>query len=98
MDSLVDSISMKLESWQQYRASSDWSQDELVPAEVQSRLPKDMLPLVAMSELLGADGVQGKKVVVFGTMDPWAEGLALAMGAAHVTTVHRAHKHTHRSH
>ena len=35
----------------------------------------------------GGGGSGGGRVVVFGTMEPWAESLCLALGAANVTTV-----------
>lgn len=36
---------------------------------------------------LEAVGLAGLRVIIFGSMEPWAECLCLAAGAAHVTTV-----------
>ena len=38
-------------------------------------------------EMLDKAGVEGKHCLVIGSVSPWVEGLALAMGARHVTTL-----------
>jgi hypothetical protein len=48
-------------------------------------IPKDLWLHLAV--LLLQDAVQNKDVVVFGSMEPWVEALALAHNAAHVVTV-----------
>lgn len=87
ISSYVNSYRQKLSRWRTFAEKENLDNDAASLNDIVMSLDKMHWPLIALDAAFKQNGLHGKKVVVFGTQEPWAEAICLALGSLNITTV-----------
>ena len=87
IDGYFKSYAARLESWRAFAVEEGLDSNRTMFEETIQDVPKQHWPLCVLDHFFSASSLADKRVVIFGTMEPWAEALCLGLGAKDVTTV-----------
>ncbi len=87
ISSYVNSYRQKLSRWRTFAEKENLDNDTVSLNDIVMSLDKMHWPLIALDAAYKQNGMHGKKVVIFGTQDPWVEAICLALGSSNITTV-----------